>query len=219
MTILLYCLILSTAFDSSKKTTEPFFFFFYPPPRLCWNDSASELDSNCVLYTSEGKTYCGFQVVHSACVWKNVTAQLSPVSQKGWEEENQLSNLPYVSHLLPANSTNFLINLAFKPLPDSLEKYDILSVYRVTNSHLSTRVLSAVAVLQHSPSISPRIRWFLLRQAPCSSSNVRLRLRWHGYCSLCMSAWMPTLKGEGVGERRNGVRKMQRVRFKQAAKR
>lgn len=102
MTIVLYCLILSTAFDSNNKTrTLPPVFVemsqtIWPRSRL--KLCAIHFRRKNILWVAGGSL--GLRL-------ENVTAQLSPVSQKGWEEENQLSNLPNVSHLLPANSTNF----------------------------------------------------------------------------------------------------------------
>lgn len=46
---------------------------------------------------------------------------------------------------------------------------------------------SIISIIPQNQVISPQT-------GPCSASMVRLCLRWHGYCSLCMSAWRPTLQ-------------------------
>lgn len=54
---------------------------------------------------------------------------------EGWQEEKKLSILPYNSRLLPTGLPDPPELGIHAFLPDSLEKYDILSLCGSTNSH------------------------------------------------------------------------------------
>lgn len=113
---------------------------------------------------------------------ENITGHCTLVSQKGWEEENYLSELFYFSHI-----SSLFINIAFKPY--SLPK--IWHSSEVINSlcfHVVLLCCSSLKVLQYIP----QNKRFLLRQAFGPHPKF---LRWRGYCSLCTSASRPALRG------------------------
>lgn len=107
-------------------------------------------------------TYCGLQVVHSACIWKRHRSTL-PVSQKGWEEENYLSNLPYTIHLPPAKRLIYhkLAIHVFAGFSRNIWHRYYLWSDKFPSFHPSPSLLLQLG----SPPVFPRIRWFLLQQA------------------------------------------------------
>lgn len=131
----------------------------FPHILLNWDKLFSLRELNLCAIHFRRKTYCRLQVVHSACIWKRHCSTLTHVSDRVGRGKLTVQSPKHLT------SSSFLINLAFKPLPDSLEKYDILSIYGVTNSHLSTPVLSAVAAwksssISQNQVISPRTDHF-----------------------------------------------------------
>lgn len=101
---------------------------------------------------------------------------------EGWQEEKKLSILPYNSRLLPTGLPDPPELGIHAFLPDSLEKYDILSAAQIP---IMLDQLKPSSIF----SSFPRIWWFLP-----SDSSVCLWIRWRDYCSLYMSAWRPTLQ-------------------------
>lgn len=103
---------------------------------------------------------------------------------EGWQEEKKLSILPYNSRLLPTGLPDPPELGIHAFLPDSLEKYDILSVCGSTNSHH----VGSAQTLQYFLFIPKNL------VIPPLCSSVCLWIRWRDYCSLYMSAWRPTLQ-------------------------
>lgn len=128
---------------------------------------------NCVLYTSEGKHTVGSRWFTQPASGNITTLNTHLCLRKGGKRKIKCP-ISLTSPISFLQIYEFLINLAFKPLPDSLEKYDILSVCGVTNSHLSTPVLSAGAVAAWSPPVFPH---YSLESGDFSSGRPLLRFQ------------------------------------------
>lgn len=208
MTISLYSFIFFTVFVWSNNRI--FFFlsphFWFPPIRR--QTEPQPTLRLCAVHFRR-KTYCRFLVVHSACIWKHRRSH-SHISQKGWEEENELSNLPFVSRLLSLNPLISCTLATRATIPESVQKYDILSVCGVTNSHLSiprpslcwsSLKLSSVPPPSCFPSPHSESGDISSGRPSLLSQGLSLWLRWRGCCSLCKSAWRPVLQGRQRGRR------------------
>lgn len=188
MTIFLYCLILSTAFDFCKKQKHiPVFIEMrqtIQPQR--------EL-TLCAIHFRR-KTYCRLQVVHSACIWKLHCPVLTHVSERVGRGKLTVQSPLH----LPSPSCNLLISHKFGIYAFTWFSRKMWHPFyswsdKFPSFHPTPFCCRSLEVLQYISSI-PQNQVISPQAGPCSASMVRLCLRWHGYCSLCMSAWRPTLQ-------------------------
>lgn len=77
---------LFTVFVWSKNGTHFFFSLSPIPVRIRRQTEPQPTLRLCAVHFRR-ETYCRFQVLHSACIWKHRRSH-SHISQKGWEEEN-----------------------------------------------------------------------------------------------------------------------------------
>ena len=171
---------MSTSFDKTRTLLPCVFVFVF----LKWDKHISLGELKWCALHFRRETYWGLQVVPTACIWGHHWLTLTCVS-----ERVERGKLPVQVPLhLPYPSCNLLIShqfgsQVFSPFPRKKKMTSFLEGQIPIFPPQSFNIFP-IFFPKSTDSSSGR---------PCSSPTIHLCLRWHGCCSLCMSASRPTL--------------------------
>lgn len=139
----------------------------------------------CSIHFRKKIKICRLQVVHSACIWKRHWSMLRVGRGKlTVQAPLHLFSPSYkllIYHKICIQAFTWFQKKIWHPLEWQIP------IFPPQSSDVAAWKFSSVSpICPQNQVISPQAGLF-------SSSTAHLGLRWHGYCSLCMSALRPTL--------------------------